>query len=367
MSTSEAQRGGPLTGVRIVEIDAIGPVPLAAMLLADWGAEVVRVARPPSAGPAAWDDVGGAVLHRGRKVVHLNLKDTAERSRLEALIDRADGLIEGFRPGVMERLGLGPGPCLARNPRLVYGRMTGWGQEGPLSLRAGHDINYISLTGALHALGDGRTPAVPLNLIGDYGGGTMFLVAGLLAALVSARATGNGQVVDAAIVDGTAALMSLFHAWLPSGLWTDKPANNILDGAAPFYRCYACADGGHVAVGCLEPQFFAVMVEKLGLADRNYRQNDRTDWPRMAADFTTAFAARARDEWAAQFAGTDACVTPVLAMAEAPQHPHLAARGTFVNRNGADQAAPAPRFGGTPAGVTEPCAVAIEEITRSWT
>ncbi len=358
---------GPLAGVRIVEIDAIGPVPLAAMLLADMGAEIVRVARPPSAGAGAWDDVGGDILHRSRAVTYLNLKDESDREALLALIEKADALIEGYRPGVMERLGLGPDVCLARNPAIVFGRMTGWGQTGPLALRAGHDINYLSITGALHAMGDGSgPPPVPLNLVGDYGGGAMFLIAGLLAAILSAKTTGKGQVVDACITDGVPSLMSLFYAWQPKGLWADAPASNLLDGGAPFYRCYRCADGRDVAVGCLEPQFFAQMIKGLGLEDRGYRQDDRADWPRMEADFGTCFASRTRDEWAALFAETDACVTPVLSMAEAPTHAHNVARASFISRTGIAQPAPAPRFSETECAIAEPETLAIEAAVSRW-
>lgn len=358
---------GPLAGIRIVEIDAIGPVPLAAMLLADMGAEIIRVARPPSAGASDWDDVGGDILHRSRTVIHLDLKRDDDRAQLLDLIDRADGLIEGYRPGVMERLGIGPDICLARNPRLVFGRMTGWGQSGPLAMRAGHDINYLSITGALHAMGEqGEPPPVPLNLVGDYGGGAMFLIFGLLSALLSAQRTGQGQVVDACITDGVASLMSLFYAWQPKGLWTDAPASNLLDGAAPFYRCYMCADGRHVAVGCLEPKFFAQMVEGLGLSDRRYDQNDRAGWPAMQTDFAAAFATRTRDAWADHFAQTDACVTPVLAMAEAPGHPHNQARGTFVQREGIAQPAPAPRLDRTAGAITEPAIAEVADIIRHW-
>lgn len=360
-------RTGPLAGIRIVEIDAIGPVPLAAMLLADMGADIVRVARPPSAGAGAWDDVGGDILHRSRAVTFLNLKDESDRAALLDLIEKADALIEGYRPGVMERLGLGPEDCLGRNPALVFGRMTGWGQSGPLALRAGHDINYLSITGALHAMGDGSTPPpVPLNLVGDYGGGAMFLIAGLLAAILSAKATGKGQVVDACITDGVPSLMSLFYAWEPKGLWTDAPASNLLDGGAPFYRCYRCADGRDVAVGCLEPQFFAQMIKGLGLEDRGYRQDDRADWPRMEADFKAMFVTRPRDEWAALFAQTDACVTPVLSMAEAPTHPHNVARASFAGYDGISQPAPSPRFSATPGNVTPPQTLPVETALSRW-
>ncbi|WP_375196841.1 CaiB/BaiF CoA transferase family protein [Sphingobium sp.] len=362
-----AEKSGPLAGIRLLEIDAIGPVPLAAMLLADMGAEIVRIARPPSAGAGDWDDVGGDILHRSRAVAYLDLKRDADREQLLALIERADGLIEGYRPGVMERLGVGPDVCLARNPRFVFGRMTGWGQSGPLALRAGHDINYLSITGALHAMGERQgTPPVPLNLVGDYGGGAMFLIFGLLSALLAAQRTGQGQVVDACITDGVASLMSLFYAWQPKGLWEDAPGSNLLDGAAPFYRCYECADGRHVAVGCLEPKFFAQMVEGLGLSDRHYDQNDREGWPAMQADFATVFLTKSRDEWAALFAAGDACVTPVLSMEEAPRHAHNAARGTFVRRNGMAQPAPAPRLSLNAGGICEPSAVPVADLIAAW-
>ena len=358
---------GPLSGVRIIEIDAIGPVPLAAMMLADMGAEVIRVARSASAGAGAWSDVGGDILHRSRDVLHLDLKNGDDRGALLDLVACADALIEGFRPGVMERLGLGPDACLQRNPRLVYGRMTGWGQNGPLALRAGHDINYIAVTGALHAMGDaGRPPPVPLNLVGDYGGGSMFLVSGLLAAIISAQRTGAGQIVDACITDGVATFLSLYHAWEPKGLWHDRPASNLLDGAAPFYRCYRCADGRDVAVGCLEPQFFAAMVDGLGLADRGYDQADRASWPTMQDDFASAFATRSRDEWAALFAATDACVSPVLSMTEAADYPHNAARGTYSRNNGLVQPGPAPRMSRTPSAIGATGETTIAAVLESW-
>ncbi|MFC3444306.1 CaiB/BaiF CoA transferase family protein [Sphingobium rhizovicinum] len=361
------EKSGPLAGIRLLEIDAIGPVPLAAMLLADMGAEIVRIARPPSATAGDWDDVGGDILHRSRAVTYLDLKQDADREHLLALVERADGLIEGYRPGVMERLGVGPDVCLAHNPRFVFGRMTGWGQSGPLALRAGHDINYLSITGALHAMGERQgTPPVPLNLVGDYGGGAMFLIFGLLSALLAAQRTGRGQVVDACITDGVASLMSLFYAWQPKGLWEDAPGSNLLDGAAPFYRCYECADGRHVAVGCLEPKFFAQMVDGLGLSDRRYDQNDREGWPVMQADFATAFARRTRDEWAEKFAETDACVSPVLSMAEAPEHAHNQVRGTFVTRNGVVQPAPAPRLSATEGSFAEPRRIEVGDLIADW-
>lgn len=338
---------GPLAGVRVVEFDAIGPVPLAAMMLADMGCEVVRIARPSG---RTWDETGGAVLNRGRPVVHLDLKVEADRASTLALVARADAVIEGFRPGVMERLGLGPDVCLEANPRLVFARMTGWGQTGPLAQRAGHDINYIAVTGALNAIGPAdRPPPPPLNLLGDYGGGAMFAVVGLLAAIINARTTGKGQVVDVAMTDGVAVLTSFFHAFAHRGLWRDERGANLLDGGAPFYRCYACADDRFVAVGALEPQFFAQLLAGLEIAPDVFDQYDMTVWPRMQAVLAERFQARTRDEWAATFADTDACVSPVLSFGEAPDYPHNRARGTFMTRADVVQPSPAPRFGATPS------------------
>jgi len=356
---------GPLHGVRLIEMDAIGPVPLCGMILSGLGAQVVRVTRP--GGQAAYDDLGEAVVHRGRRSVALNLKDEGDREALLRLVELADGLIEGMRPGVMERLGIGPDACLARNPRLVFGRATGWGQQGPLSRTAGHDINYLAMTGALHAIAqEGRPPTVPLNLIGDYAGGTMFLALGMVSAILSARTSGRGQVVDAAIVDGVASLMGLFHAYLATGTWQDRPASNLLDGAAPFYRCYACADGRHVAVGPLEPQFFAQLLAGLGLSDAGFEQNDRDCWPEMARVFAETFASQPRDHWEALFAGTDACVSPVLSMREAMVHPANTARDLFVEREGVTQAAPAPRFSETPARIQSGDRSSAEALLAEW-
>jgi len=307
------------------------------------------------------------VIGRGRARVELDLKDRADRDALLDLIERADALVEGFRPGVMERLGVGPDVCLARNPKLVFARVTGWGQEGPLADRAGHDINYIALTGALHAIGDkGTPPTVPLNIIGDYAGGSMFAALGLVAAILSARTTGKGQVVDVAMVDGVANLLGLFHAFLGAGLWKDERASNLLDGAAPFYRCYACADGGHVAVGALEPQFFAALLAGLDIAPERFVQNDRACWPAMAQAFTLAFATRQRDAWEAHFAGTDACVTPVLSLGEALDHPANVARGVFVDTGGIRHAAPAPRFADTPGHSGAARSITVEDAITGW-
>ena len=356
---------GPLSGIRLIEMDAIGPVPLCGMILSGLGADIIRITR--HGGQAAWSDVGEAVVLRGRRNVALNLKLPADRDQLLALVAHADGLIEGARPGVMERLGLGPEECLKANPRLVFGRMTGWGQEGPLRLSAGHDINYIAMTGALHAIGQaGQGPTVPLNLVGDYAGGTMFLALGMVSALLSARSTGRGQVVDAAMVDGVANLLSLFHAYLATGMWQDRPAANLLDGSAPFYRCYACEDGGHVAVGALEPQFFALLLAGLEIPADRYDQNDQTQWPAMTAEFAAAFAKQSRQHWEQRFAGTDACVTPVLSLREAQVHPANTARHVFVEHAGVTQAAPAPRFSATPGQVRDSHEVAIDAIIDEW-
>jgi alpha-methylacyl-CoA racemase len=346
----EAAMPGPLVGLRVIELAGIGPGPHAAMLLGDLGADVIRVERPSGGkqilqlAPTADDQ-----MLRGRRSVMLDLKDPAGRETVLRLVERADVLIEGLRPGVIERLGVGPADCHARNPRLVYARMTGWGQDGPLADRAGHDITYIALTGALHAIGTaGGKPVPPLNLVGDFGGGSMFLVLGVLAALWERDRSGAGQVVDAAMVDGVSVLAQMFWSLRACGLWSDQRGTNLLDSGTPFYDTYACADGRYVAVGALEPQFYAALLKGLGLIGEDLPgQLDQAGWPVLRQRFTDVFATRSRDEWVAVFEGTDACVAPVLSFAEVPTHPHIAARGTVITVDGVPQAAPAPRFSRT--------------------
>ena len=356
---------GPLDGIRLIEMDAIGPVPLCGMILSGLGAKIIRITRP--AGNSAWSDLGDKVVLRGRTTVEIDLKSESGKAAVLGLVERADGLIEGARPGVMERLDLGPDVCLARNQALVYGRMTGWGQEGALNRVAGHDINYLSMTGALHAIGEKeKPPTVPLNLVGDYAGGTMFLALGMVSAILSARNTGKGQVVDAAMTDGVSNLMALFHAYLSTGMWTDAPASNLLDGAAPFYRCYMCKCGGSVAVGALEPQFFALLIDGLGLARDRFDQNDQSQWPAMKEEFARIFAKATRDEWEQRFSGSDACVSPVLSMREAMIHPVNVERSVFVEHDGVTQAAPAPRFSATPSSIQKGSQKSIEAALKAW-
>ncbi|MFE7792747.1 CaiB/BaiF CoA transferase family protein [Streptomyces sp. NPDC057460] len=355
---------GPLAGCRVVELGGIGPGPFAGMFLADLGAEVVRVDRPESAGE---EGRGGAadVLNRGKRSVAIDLKNPGGRAALLELLDHADVLIEGYRPGVTERLGVGPEVCLARNPRLVYGRITGWGQDGPLSAAAGHDITYIALTGALGAIGAaGGPPQIPLNLLGDFGGGGCYLVIGILAALRVAERTGAGQVVDAAIVDGTAHLLASTFAKLARGAWSDERGVNHLDGGAPFYSVYETKDGGYVAVGALEPKFYRRLLRLLELDVDPDRQQDRTTWPELRALLAERFARRTRDAWAALFEGTDACVAPVLGLAEAASHAHLGARGTVLAQERVVQPAAAPRFSVTPSVAGAP-ASAVGADTRA--
>jgi alpha-methylacyl-CoA racemase len=346
---ADSGRSGPLTGLRVLEVASIGPGPFAAMLLADMGAEVVRLERPATAA-ADWD-----ALHRGRHRVTVDLKDPGDRDLVLRLCEAADALIEGFRPGVMERLGLGPEEVLARNPRLVYGRMTGYGQDGPLAAVAGHDINYISVAGALGASARrGEKPMFPLNLLGDFGGGGMLLAFGVLCALFEARSSGRGQVVDAAMVDGVALLSTLIHALRAGGQWSDEPGTNVLDSGAHFYEVYETSDGGHVAVGALEPQFYAELLRLLGIDPGEAPQWDRERWPELKDRIAAVFRTRTRAEWTEILEPAEACATAVLGLHEAPAHPHNVARGTFVTVDGVLQPAPAPRFSRTPGAVAPP-------------
>ena len=337
---------GPLNGIKIVEFAGIGPGPFCGMLLSDLGADVIRIDRPGDGKPGHAVDV----MSRGRRSIGLNLKETADIETALKLIEKADGLIEGFRPGVMERLGLGPDETLARNPKLVYGRMTGWGQTGALSQAAGHDLNYIAITGALHAMGDGDgRPRPPLNLVGDYGGGALYLAMGLLAALLNVKNGGDGQVVDVAMSDGAASLATMFYGMRAMGVWTDDRESNLLDGGAHFYDTYACSDGKWVSIGSIEPQFYAILREKAGLTDAEWdAQMDRKAWPELKSKIVDVFKTKTRDEWCEIMEGTDICFAPVLSMEEAPHHQHNKDRQTFVEVEGVVQPAPAPRFSKTP-------------------
>jgi alpha-methylacyl-CoA racemase len=357
MTTRDPEHGGnaagpgPLAGIRVLEFASLAPAPFACMLLSDLGADVLRVANPADPGLTAAIHPGDP-LDRGRAVVALDLKQPEAVSAALDLAGRADVLVEGFRPGVMERLGLGPDACLERNPRLVYGRMTGWGQDGPLARRAGHDINYLALSGALEPLGPpGAPPSPPLNYVADFGGGGMLLAVGVLAALVERDRSGRGQVVDAAMTDGSALISGIVHGLRARGLWQRERGGNLFDGSAPFYAAYTCSDGRFVAVGAVEPQFYAELIAELGLADEiaTADQYQRATWPDTTQQLAEAFAARSRDEWAELFAESDACVTPVLTPWEAAGHPHNAARGTFTEVSGHVHPAPAPRFSRTPA------------------
>ncbi|WP_293876102.1 CaiB/BaiF CoA transferase family protein [Sphingomonas sp. UBA978] len=341
---------GPLAGLRIVEFAGIGPAPFAAMMLADHGAEVIRVERPEDLTDAAIAIRRRDVTLRSRAFVAADLKSVEDRDRVRDLVAGADGVIEGFRPGVMERLGLGPAELLARNPRLVYGRMTGWGQTGPYAQAAGHDINYIALSGALHAFGrEGDKPTPPINMVGDFGGGAMMLAFGIVSALYHARATGEGQVIDCAMTDGSALLMSAIWSMLAVGMWRDERGVNLLDTGAHFYDTYETADGRFIALGSIEPKFYALLREAAGLTDADWDDHfDPARWaalkPRLAAIIRT----RTRDAWTAEMEGSDICFAPVLSMAEAPLHPHNAQRATFVEIDGVMQPAPAPRYSATP-------------------
>ena len=340
---------GPLRGVRVVELAGLGPGPYAGMLLAELGADVLRVDRP--GGGRVVMPPEAELLHRSRPCAAVDLKRPEGRDLVLRLIESGDVLVEGLRPGVTERLGLGPDEALARNPRLVYARMTGWGQSGPRAAEAGHDINYLGLTGALHAIGPADRPVPPLNIGADFGGGSLFLVVGVLAALLERATSGRGQVVDAAMVDGASSLVTMVHGMLGAGLWADRREANLLDGGAPFYTTYACADGRHVAVGALEPQFHAQLLDGLGLTGQLTSQHDVAAWPEHRRRMAEVFATRTREEWAAHFAGTDACVTPVLGLTEAPHDPHLTARQSYVEVGGVAQPGVAPRFSRTPGAV----------------
>ncbi|WP_339334865.1 CaiB/BaiF CoA-transferase family protein [uncultured Maricaulis sp.] len=338
---------GPLKGVKVLEFVGLGPAPFCAMMLSDMGADVVRIDRPGAHGLGAAD-----VLGRGRRSVALNLKDEDELETARQLIASADILLEGYRPGVMERLGLGPDIALARNPALVYGRMTGWGQYGPLAHAAGHDLNYIALTGALGAIGDTEKPAIPLNLVGDFGGGAMYLGFGVLAALHHARATGEGQVVDAAIVDGATSLMASQHQLAAVGLWSPERGTNLLDGAAHFYSVYECADGGFISVGPLEPEFYALLCEKTGFDGQAWPADwSGKGWAEAKKELAALFKSQPRQHWCELLEGSDACFAPVLTYAESAEHPHMVERGVYVEVEGVRQAAPAPRFSRTPGAI----------------
>jgi len=347
---------GPLEGVRIIELAGLGPAPFAGMMLADAGADILRVDRSDKATYPPMEGAHVDLMNRGRRSVAVDLKHPGGVELVLRLVEGADALIEGFRPGVVERLGIGPEACLARNPGLVFGRMTGWGQDGPLASTAGHDIDYISVAGALEPIGRaGERPVPPLNLVGDFGGGGMMLAFGVVAAVLSARQTGKGQVVDAAMVDGAASLMAMTFTLRSAGVWHDERGTNMLDTGAHFYEVYETADGGYFSVGAIEPQFYAELLERLGLADEELPgQMERDQWPAMKERLAAIFAGRTRAEWEAVFEGSDACASPVLSLAEAPAHPHNVHRGTFTEVAGVVQPSPAPRFGGTPGAIRRP-------------
>ncbi len=357
-------RMGPLQGLRIVEFAGIGPGPFAAMLLSDMGAEIIRIDRKGERSPGKAD-----VTYRGRRAVALDLKTPEAVEAALKLIDKADALIEGFRPGVMERLGVGPEICLKRNPGLVYGRMTGWGQTGPLADAAGHDINYIALSGALHGIGHaGSRPVPPLNLVGDFGGGALYLAFGLVCGLLEARTSGKGQVIDAAMTDGAASLMAMFYGMEATGLWQDERGVNLLDSGAHFYDTYETRDGKFVALGSIEPQFYKHLLEKTGITDPAFTaQMDRNTWPALREKLAAVIKTKTRDEWDAILQGSDVCYAPVLSLGEAPKHPHNAARETFVEIDGIVQPAPAPRFSRTVPQVQGPPQGADNETAlRVW-
>lgn len=358
---------GPLAGIKVIEMEGLGPTPFCAMMLADMGAEVLRVVRKTARGMGSRFDV----LHRGRRSIAIDLKTSGAAEAFLRMIARADALVEGFRPGVMERLGLGPDECLKRNPRLIYGRMTGWGQDGPLAQAAGHDINFIALSGALHAIGpQGVAPVPPLNLVGDFGGGGMLLAFGIVCGILHARHTGVGQVIDAAMLDGSALLMSMVYGWKAAGKWSIEKGVNLLDGGAHFYNTYECADGKWIAVGALEPQFYSHLLEGAGIQDPAFDSRmDRSRWPELKAALASVFKMKTRSEWCSLLEGTDACFAPVLDLDEAPGHPHNRSRNTFIKVDGVVQPAPAPRFSRSAAPIptaATPAGLHTEEVLADW-
>jgi alpha-methylacyl-CoA racemase len=355
---------GPLLGLKVIEVGSIGPGPFAAMMLADMGADVLRLARPSTGDSGNIFDTTGSV-YRGRPTLVVDLKRDDDRERVLRIAESADALIEGFRPGVMERLGLGPDVLLARNPRLVYGRVTGYGQDGPLASVPGHDINYISIAGVLGAIArHGERPMFPLNLVGDYGGGGMLLAFGILCAVHEARCSGHGQVVDAAMVDGAALLCTSIHGLRAMGHWDGEPGTNLLDSGAHFYEVYATSDGGHIAVGAIEPQFYAELLRVMELDPAEAPQWDRSRWPALKERFADVFGRRTRDDWAQLLESSNACATPVLGLEDGPQHPHNVARGTFVEVDGVVQPAPAPRFSRTPPAI--PDERSVDDLLSAW-
>ena len=362
---------GVLSDYRVIELAGIGPAPMCAMLLSDMGADVIRIDRLADAGLGVQVQTRYSLLNRGRRSVALDLKRPEATETVLRMVEKADALIEGFRPSVMERLGLGPDVCTARNPRLVYGRMTGWGQEGPLAHAAGHDINYIALAGALYSIGRrGEAPVPPLNLVGDFGGGALYLALGVVAGILEAQKSGKGQVVDVAMVDGVASLMTAIYGMHGAGIWTNERGANVLDTGAHYYDVYETRDGQHISVGSIETKFYEELLERSGLKNEELpRQNDRPSWPRMKERLKALFLTRTRDEWCKIMEGTDICFAPVLSMDEAPQHPHNRHRGTFVVQDGVTQPAPAPRFSRTPSAIQCPPAAPgehTEVALREW-
>jgi alpha-methylacyl-CoA racemase len=371
MTTAANEAKGPLAGLRVLEVGGVGPGPFCTMLLADMGAEVIRIDRKHAGESGLPVERRFEVMFRGKRSVAMDLKKGVAVEAVRRMVARADVLVEGFRPGVMERLGLGPQPCLEINPKLVYGRMTGWGQDGPLAKAAGHDLNYIALTGVLHAIGrKGGGPEIPLNLVGDFGGGSMYLAFGVLCALFEARSSGKGQVVDAAMVDGATSLMAMIYGAFGAGYWKDERGSNRLDSGAPWYEVYETSDGKWVAVGSTEHSFYVNTLKVLGLEAADFGdQHDRAGWPAMKAAFQRVFATRTRDEWVATFQGTDTCFSPVLSLAEAPLHPHQRARGNFVEVAGVVQPAPAPRFSRSKGEILRPppeVGEHTDEVLREW-